>query len=124
MKDSEQSRRDFLAKAGTAGFGAFLASVQRGWGLDAIANPLASYPDRGWERAYRDLWKYDSTFTFTCAPNDTHNCTLKAFVRQGVNTRIGPTMRYGEATDLSGNRSTSRWDPRVCQKGLALTRRF
>ncbi|MBL8112558.1 MAG: molybdopterin-dependent oxidoreductase, partial [Acidobacteria bacterium] len=64
------------------------------------------------------------TFTFTCAPNDTHNCLLRAYVRSGVVTRIGPTMRYGEATDLSGNRATHRWDPRVCQKGLALTRRF
>jgi nitrate reductase / nitrite oxidoreductase, alpha subunit len=45
-------------------------------------------------------------------------------VRNGVVTRIGPSMKYGEATDLLGNRTTSRWDPRVCQKGLALTRRF
>ena len=90
----------------------------------AVTNPLAQYPDRGWERTYRDLWKYDSKYTFTCAPNDTHNCLLNAYVRQGVITRIGPTMRYGEASDLSGNRTTSRWDPRICQKGLALTRRF
>jgi len=73
---------------------------------------------------YRDLWKYDSTFTFLCAPNDTHNCLLNAYVRSGVITRIGPTMRYGEATDLYGNASSHRWDPRICQKGLALTRRF
>jgi nitrate reductase alpha subunit len=33
-------------------------------------------------------------------------------------------MKYGEATDLAGNRASHRWDPRVCQKGLALTRRF
>jgi len=124
MKDQQDSRRDFLAKVGAAGLGAFIASARDAWGLDAITNPLASYPNRNWERAYRDLWKYDSTFTFTCAPNDTHNCILKAYVRQGVITRIGPTMRYGEATDLSGNRASNRWDPRVCQKGLALTRRF
>ena len=101
-----------------------MSSTSDAWGLEAIANPLATYPDRGWERTYRDLWKYDSTYTFTCAPNDTHNCLLKAYVRQGVITRIGPTMRYGEAADLSGHHTTSRWDPRVCQKGLALTRRF
>ncbi len=117
-------RREFLKQVAAAGFGAFLASVEDAWGLQAISNPLASYPNRGWENAYRDLWKYDSTFTFTCAPNDTHNCILNAYVRQGVITRIGPTMRYGEATDVSGNRATNRWDPRVCQKGLALTRRF
>ena len=118
------ARRDFLGMVSAAGFGAFVASTKDAWGLEAISNPLASYPNRGWEQAYRDLWKYDSTYTFTCAPNDTHNCLLNAYVRQGVITRIGPTMRYGEATDLLGNRTTSRWDPRVCQKGLALTRRF
>ncbi len=122
--NSKESRRDFLASASAAGFGAFLASAKEAWGLDAVTNPLASYPDRGWERTYRDLWKYDSKYAFLCAPNDTHNCLLNAYVRQGVITRIGPTMRYGEALDLSNNHTTSRWDPRVCQKGLALTRRF
>jgi len=118
------SRRDFLAAASAAGFGAFIAAARSTWGLEAVANPLAVYPDRQWESAYRDLWKYDSSFTFLCAPNDTHNCLLRAYVRSGVITRIGPTMRYGEAQDLDGNRCTHRWDPRVCQKGLALTRRF
>jgi nitrate reductase alpha subunit len=118
------SRRQFLETVGAAGFGAFVASATRAWGLDAVSNPLAAYPDRGWERVYRDLWKYDSTFTFLCAPNDTHNCILNAYVRDGVVTRIGPTMKYGQAVDLAGNGTSHRWDPRVCQKGLALTRRF
>jgi len=118
------TRREFLEAAAATGFGAFIASATGAWALDAIDNPLAHYPDRGWEKAYRDLWKYDSTFTFLCAPNDTHNCILNGYVRQGVVTRIGPTMRYGEATDLDGNASSHRWDPRICQKGLALTRRF
>jgi len=120
----ELGRRDFLQMLGAAGLGAFAASSERAWGLDAISNPLAHYPDRGWEKAYRDLWHYDSKYTFLCAPNDTHNCLLNAYVRQGVITRIGPSMNYGKATDLNGNPSTHRWDPRICQKGLALTRRF
>jgi len=124
MSRTEWSRRQFLATASALGLGSFAASATRAWALDAVDNPLARYPDRGWEHAYRDLWKYDSTFTFLCAPNDTHNCILNAYVRSGVVTRIGPTMRYGEATDLDGNRASHRWDPRVCQKGLALTRRF
>jgi hypothetical protein len=66
-----------------------------------------------WERVYRDLWKYDSVYTFTCAPNDTHNCILNAYVRNGVVVRVGPSMKYGEATDLLGNKASSRWDPRV-----------
>lgn len=118
------TRREFLQAIGAAGFASFAASASRAWGLEAVTNPLAFYPDRGWERVYRDLWKYDSKFTFLCAPNDTHNCLLNAYVRNGVITRIGPTMRYGQAKDLYGNGTSHRWDPRVCQKGLALTRRF
>jgi nitrate reductase alpha subunit len=124
MSLREITRREFLEAATAAGFGTLVASVSQAWGLEAISNPLASYPDRTWERVYRDLWKYDSSFVFLCAPNDTHNCLLNAYVRSGVITRTGPTMRYGQATDLYGNRATHRWDPRVCQKGLALTRRF
>ncbi len=124
MKANGLTRREFLQVTSAAGLGAFVASAARAWGLDAADNPLAHYPDRAWENAYRDLWQFDSTFTFLCAPNDTHNCILNAYVRSGVVTRIGPTMRYGEATDLEGNRASHRWDPRVCQKGLALTRRF
>ncbi len=124
MSPRDITRREFLEAAAAAGFGALVASAGNAWGLEAPGNPLAAYPNRDWERVYRDLWKYDSTFTFLCAPNDTHNCLLNAYVRSGVVTRIGPTMRYGQATDLYGNRATHRWDPRVCQKGLALTRRF
>ncbi|MBM3776393.1 MAG: molybdopterin oxidoreductase, partial [Acidobacteria bacterium] len=123
-QQNELKRREFLSLMSAAGFGGLLAASANAWGLEAPSNPLAAYPDRGWESAYRDLWKYDSTFTFACAPNDTHNCLLNAYVRQGVITRIGPTMRYGQATDLNGNRTSHRWDPRICQKGLALTRRF
>ncbi|MBN8733048.1 MAG: molybdopterin-dependent oxidoreductase [Acidobacteria bacterium] len=117
-------RRDFLGILSAAGFAGLAASTRDAWGLEAVKNPLAVYPDRGWERVYRDLWKYDSIYTFTCAPNDTHNCILNAYVRNGVVVRIGPSMKYGEATDLLGNKASHRWDPRVCQKGLALTRRF
>ncbi len=124
MKPVDMTRRGFLEAMAVAGFGAFAASANQAWALDAIENPLAHYPSRDWERSYRDLWQTDSKFTFLCAPNDTHNCILDAHVRSGVMVRIGPTMRYGEATDLDGNRASHRWDPRCCQKGLALTRRF
>ena len=124
MKPVDMTRRGFLEAMAVAGFGAFAASANRAWALDAIENPLAHYPSRDWEGSYRDLWHTDSKFTFLCAPNDTHNCILDAHVRSGVMVRIGPTMRYGEATDLDGNRASHRWDPRCCQKGLALTRRF
>jgi nitrate reductase alpha subunit len=124
VNDSTVSRRVFLQQAAAAGFGAFAASWTDAWGLTAIENPLAHYPARDWEKVYRDLWHYDSRATFLCAPNDTHNCLLHAYVRSGVVTRLGPTMRYGEAADPDGPGPTHRWDPRICQKGLALTRRF
>jgi len=124
MKGNDTSRRDFMKLAAASGLSAFVASASEAWGLEGFDNPLAHYPDRDWEKVLRDLWRYDSTFTFLCAPNDTHNCILNAYVRSGVVTRIGPTMRYGESTDLYGNKASNRWDPRVCQKGLALTRRF
>jgi len=117
-------RREFLGLLSAAGLSGLAAAAREVWQVESVKNPLAVYPERGWERVYRDLWKYDSSFTFTCAPNDTHNCILNAYVRHGVVVRIGPTMKYGEATDLYGNKASHRWDPRVCQKGLALTRRF
>jgi nitrate reductase alpha subunit len=89
-----------------------------------IDNPLASYPNRDWERAYRNIFKPDSSFVFLCAPNDTHNCLLRAHVKNGVVVRIGPTYGYGKAQDLYGNTASHRWDPRLCQKGLALVRRI
>ncbi len=89
-----------------------------------VENPLAAYPNRGWERVFRELWKYDMEFSFLCAPNDTHNCLLKAHVKNNVIVRIAPSFGFSQAKDLYGNRASARWEPRCCQKGLALVRRF
>jgi len=35
-----------------------------------------------------------------------------------------PSYGYGKTTDLYGNKASSRWDPRICQKGIALPRRI
>jgi len=122
------SRRSFLKVSGAVG-GAIAAHVlqQRLAFLQTIPevqNPLEFYPNRDWEKVYRDLYKTDSSFVFLCAPNDTHNCLLRAMVRNGQVVKIEPTYRYHEATDLDGNRPSARWEPRVCQKGLALVQRF
>jgi nitrate reductase alpha subunit len=90
----------------------------------AVDNPLKDYPNRDWERVYRDIAKVDSSFVFLCAPNDTHNCLLKAEVKNGQIVRVRPTYGFGKATDLYGVKASPRWDPRVCQKGLALPRKF
>jgi nitrate reductase alpha subunit len=126
---STSTRRQFLFQLAGAGAGSSLIGRHAAAMLDhlrpnIIDNPLSSYPNRNWERVYRDLYRSDSRFTFLCAPNDTHNCLMWAHVKNGVVTRISPTHGYGKATDLNGNRATHRWDPRCCQKGLALVRRF
>ncbi len=87
-------------------------------------NPLDYYPSRDWEKVYRDMASYDSWFTFLCAPNDTHNCLLKAYVKNGIVCYLGPTYGYGEATDIYGNKASHRWDPRCCGKGLNMIRRI
>jgi nitrate reductase alpha subunit len=122
-------RRRFLQLAATAGLGAVatpsdLFAQYRFLDPVRVPNPIANYPNRDWERIYRDIFRHDRTFTFLCAPNDTHNCLLKGFVKNNVLVRIEPTYGYGKATDLSGNRASHRWDPRCCQKGLVLGRRL
>jgi len=123
------SRRTFLYQMAMAGAGvAATASRLSGAVQDiqplSVENPLSGYPNRDWEKHYRNLYASDSTFTFLCAPNDTHNCLLHAHVKNGVVTRISPTFGFSQATDLDGNQASARWEPRICQKGLALTRRF
>jgi nitrate reductase alpha subunit len=119
------NRREFLkwSMAGAAGLTvsspvfAYLKPV-------GVSNPLESYPDRDWEKLFRDKFRHDSIYHFTCAPNDTHNCLLRAYVRNGIVTRINPTYGFGDATDSYGNQASHRWEPRCCQKGLVLNRRF
>ncbi len=122
-------RRSFL-KLGLSGAGALLFASK---GFSEISiffdpvdveNPLAFYPNRGWEKTFKDLWRYDSEFSFLCAPNDTHNCLLKAHVKNNVIVRLAPSFGYSKATDLDGNEASCRWEPRCCQKGLALVRRI
>jgi nitrate reductase alpha subunit len=120
------SRRRFL-KLSAAGATVIASDVLGLQGLrfvPEIKNPLGYYPNRDWEKIYRDQYRYDSYYTFLCAPNDTHNCLLRAYVRNGIVVRIGPTYGYSEARDIQGNQASARWEPRCCQKGLALGRRF
>ena len=53
-----------------------------------VDNPLSSYPDVGWEKLYHDQYRYDRSFTYACSPNDTHQCRVRAFVRNGVVMRV------------------------------------
>ena len=121
-------RRSFLkVTTGVAAGGAALymehqmAFLQAAPGID---NPLLVYPNRNWEKVYRDQYKYDSSFTFVCAPNCTHNCRLRAFVRNGVVMRTEQNYDGQLVGDLNGNKSTNAWNPRGCNKGAVLTRRI
>ncbi|MBI3959960.1 MAG: molybdopterin-dependent oxidoreductase, partial [Chloroflexi bacterium] len=124
---AELSRRDFLKLSGFAALGTVAAtSTPLGFQLLQpvnVVNPLADYPMRDWEKVYRDQYRYDSSFTFVCSPNDTHACRLRAFVRNGVIMRCETNydvQRYG---DLYGNSATAHWHPRGCKKGQTFHRR-
>ena len=124
-------RRVFLKRAAAAGAAAailgygdwftfagnFLEPLQ-------VGNPFENYPNRGWESIYRDQYKYDSTFTFICAPNDTHSCRLRAYVRNGIIVRTEQAYDVSEYQDLYGNKANAGWHPRGCLKGYTLARRI
>ncbi|HSE45405.1 MAG TPA: molybdopterin-dependent oxidoreductase [Gemmatimonadales bacterium] len=122
------NRRGFLKLTGAAGAGATALYVERQMAFlqtaTGVPNPLAAYPNRGWEKLYRDQYAYDSSFTFVCAPNCTHNCRLRAFVRNGIVLRTEQNYDGQNVLDQLGNASTSAWNPRGCNKGATLTRRI
>jgi nitrate reductase alpha subunit len=89
----------------------------------SVENPLGKYPDRDWEKVYLDQYRYDSTFTWICAPNDTHMCRLRAFVRNGVILRSEQNYDHDRCGDLYGNKATKAWNPRGCPKGFTMQRR-
>ncbi|MFQ5670087.1 MAG: molybdopterin-dependent oxidoreductase [Acidobacteriota bacterium] len=121
------SRRGFLKLAGAAGLGT-LAVHCGSPGFQhlvpvVVGNPLEFYPARDWETVYRDAYRCDDSFTFICAPNDTHICRLRAFLRNGVVVRTEQNYGAGRVRDLYGNRSSSHWNPRGCLKGYTIHRR-
>lgn len=85
-------------------------------------NPLSGSPERDWEKIYRDQYRYDSWFDWVCSPNDTHACRVRAYVRNGIVTRLGSTYDYQNYQDLYGNHATVNWNPRQCAKGYTFHR--
>lgn len=128
--DKGLTRRE-VVKSGVVGVGAVAAASLGGplvlnilRPLPDIPNPLEHYPSRDWEQVYRDQYRYDSTFTFVCAPNDTHNCRLRAFVRNGIIVRFEQSYDVQNYRDLYGNTPPATWNPRGCPKGYTLGRRL
>jgi nitrate reductase alpha subunit len=121
---SKLTRRDFLKLTGVSALA--LAASELRWQLLEpinVDNPLAAYPDRDWEKIYRDQYRYDSSFTYVCSPNDTHACRLRAFVRNGIILRSEQNYDVGQYADLYGNTATPHWNPRGCKKGQTFHRR-
>lgn len=121
------TRRRFIQTAGGAGIAALIGVLDLDLialqGVEGIDNPLLTYPNRDWEKIYRDQYSYDGNFTVICAPNDTHMCRLRAFTRNGVVIRLEQNYDGGNYSDPQGNKSTAAWNPRGCLKGYTLHRR-
>ena len=130
------SRRRFLQVSGgvMVGIGAGLAGglgIEKGPALASRSltplkqggNPLESYPNRDWEQVYQDQYGYDGSFTWVCSPNDTHECRMRAFVKNGVVLRSEQNYDSGNITDIYGNQATVAWNPRGCSKGFTMHRR-
>ena len=117
------SRRSFLRVLGVS-LGAGLAGLPLEilHAAEAGDNPLAGTIARDWEKIYRDQYRYDSMFDWVCSPNDTHACRVRAYLRNGVVTRLGSTYDYQDYADLYGNKATVNWNPRQCAKGYTFHR--
>src|SRR5262252_1008066 len=119
------TRRDFLR---WLGIGSGTAALASSLPLNLLAatnpdeNPLAGSINRNWEKIYRDQYKYDRAFDWVCSPNDTHACRVRAYVRNGIVTRMGATYDYQNYADLYGNKATVNWNPRQCAKGYTFHR--
>ncbi len=119
------NRRAFLRWLGV-GAGTTVLTMNSPLSLLASAdpdqNPLAGSVDRNWEKIYRDQYKYDNWFDWVCSPNDTHACRVRAYVRNGIVTRLGATYDYQNYSDIYGNHATNNWNPRQCAKGYTFHR--
>ena len=122
----EVSRRRFLESCLTATGAALLAPSPQSWAFTPLSvdNPLGAYPNRDWEKVYLDQYAYDNSFTWICAPNDTHMCRLRAFLRNGVMLRSEQNYDHDRCGDLYGNKATKAWNPRGCPKGFTMQRRI
>ncbi|NHN62982.1 twin-arginine translocation signal domain-containing protein, partial [Haloarcula sp. JP-Z28] len=80
------SRRDFVRGLGAASLlGATgLSFADDGMdGLEAVDDPIGSYPYRDWEDLYRDEWDWDSVARSTHSVNCTGSCSWNVYVKDG-----------------------------------------
>ena len=117
------TRRELIKATAVVGVGGYWFGFKQLQQVVQIGNPLEHYPARDWEKIYHDQYRHDSTFTYVCSPNDTHACRVRAFVRNGVVTRLEQNYDSHKITDLYGNQATRHWNPRMCLKGFTFHRR-
>ncbi|MFO0733316.1 MAG: twin-arginine translocation signal domain-containing protein [Nitrospiraceae bacterium] len=120
------SRRQFLKiSAGTVAAAA--NGLTGPWPDRSAAGRRSRQSSRGISgsvgRVYHDQYRYDSSFTWVCSPNDTHACRIRAFVRNGVVMRVEQNYDHQTYEDLYGNRGTFAHNPRMCLKGFTFHRR-
>ena len=124
---SDLSRRTFLK--GAAAVAAAGAAARPRFAYAAlqptveVPNPLAHYPSREWEKVYLDQYRYDDSFAWVCSPNCTHECRMRAYVRNGVVVRTAQNYDNDRVGDLYGNKATQAWNPRGCSNGFTMHRR-
>ena len=121
------SRRNFMKLVGAGSASAYLSLTDGSslWGLEPkhVDNPLEAYPNRDWESTYRDQYEYDRSFTWICAPNDTHMCRIRSYVKNGVIIRSEQDYEMDDYEDIYGESTTEKWNPRGCLKGYTMHRR-
>ena len=120
------NRRKFLQVSAGVATAMALTSKRVGAQLKPVVkvgNPLEAYPDRRWEEVYRDQYKYERSFTYCCSPNDTHQCRVRGFVRNGILMRIEQNYDHHKVRDLYGNQADAAWNPRMCLRGMTYPRR-
>ncbi|MBX0286364.1 molybdopterin-dependent oxidoreductase [Halomicroarcula sp. F28] len=119
MDSARISRRDFVRGIGTAAaMGAVgLSFADDGMeGLEAVEDPIGSYPYREWEDLYRDEWDWDSIARSTHSVNCTGSCSWNVFVKDGQVWREEQAGDYPVFDD-----SVPDPNPRGCQKGACYT---
>lgn len=119
------TRREFFGRAGltamgVASLGLFGCDLgeEKLKPLAVIQNVLDYYPERGWEKVYRDLYSFDEAKIMVCSPNCTHNCSHTAFIRNGIVVRYEQVYNYSETAEVS-----PQWNARSCLKGFTYSRR-
>ena len=121
---SDLTRRDFLRWLGI-GTGAAAASGALPLQLLAAADPdqnparRIGRPATG-RRSIATSTATTPRFAWVCAPNDTHDCRIRAYVRNGVIVRLGENYDYQTYADLYGNKATRQLEPAPVREGLHL----